>query len=123
ETSETFNYCGLTYARFANQHRRIRAFAVAEYFDDLLNFFFAANRWCNLISARHPVKRHAKVFQIRRQFEFLSILFFLQFSLVDISAHVFDDCVGRSTQAAPHIAEEAVVLLATSQPGGSFESV
>ena len=86
---QSFDHRSLADAGFANQHRRICAFAMAKNLDDLLNLFFAADGRRNLVGASQPVERNAEVFQIRRQLKFLAILLFFLFSFLNLSSERF----------------------------------
>ena len=68
---QPFDDGGLADAGLANQHHRVRALAMAEDFQDLLNLLVAAEHRRHLVLAREEVQVRGKVFQERRQLEAL----------------------------------------------------
>jgi hypothetical protein len=110
QTCQPFDDRGLTHSRFANQHRRVCALAMAEDFYNLLNLFLAADSRWNLVCASEPVKRNAKVFQVRRQLKLLAVLLFFAFSFLNLSLNVFCHSIRVSAQAAQHLDKQPVVV-------------
>ncbi len=92
-------------------------------FDDLLDFFFAADGRRNLVGPRHAVQREPKMFQIRRQFKLLAILLFLFLALVNVRPHVFDDGFRLRAQIPQHFNEQTAGVREHFENIGGFDGL
>ena len=72
ESGQTLDNRSLSDAGLTNEHRRIRALAMAEYLDHLLDLACATDGRRELILPRKPVERHSEVLEVWRKFVFLS---------------------------------------------------
>ena len=94
---------------------------MAEDLDDLLNLFFAADGRRNLVRAGQSIQRNTKVFQIRRQFKLLSILFFFLFSFLHLRANVFHHGVRIGAHGSQHVDKKTVVVGERFKNVGCFD--
>jgi hypothetical protein len=96
---------------------------VAEDFHHLLNLALATDGRRNLIHPRQPVHRSAEVFQVRRQFKLLAILFFVLLAHANARADVFHERFGIRAERAEHAAEDAAVLRESHEEVCGFDGL
>src|SRR6185295_6304790 len=73
---ESFYNGRFSYSGFSNQHRRVRAFAMAKNLDHLSDFFAPADDRRQLVLPSQFVKAYAEVLEIRRQLIAAPVLLF-----------------------------------------------
>src|ERR1051325_9163700 len=74
---EAFDHSRLADARFPDEHRRVRALAVAEYFNHLPDLLITANDRRELVLPRELVETNPEVFEVRRKLVTAAIFLFL----------------------------------------------